>query len=322
MEQHQRLNGVSRILDRLACPLCLSVLALQEDRLLCRSCGVRFSIINGIPDLRPSVQEKAESVDWSRHWSHDHQKTIAQRFFSFYRKAVFARTVHYFVDRFFPARGVFVEAGSGTAETSLRVNKRNGTRLLVAVDIVLPILERCQPVMDVKVCGDIFRLPFRTESVDGIWNVGVMEHFKHDQIDAIMREFHRVLKCGGAAILLWPGIDSVPQKMLKISAKIIQVMSGEKNFQFHPDEISQLKSLQEGNEVLVRNGFSTLRLDSGLRSLMAFKILVGQKSHGTESSGTEKGDQLWLKSASLSPRKTKKKHFPWFCGIFSKRFRN
>jgi SAM-dependent methyltransferase len=131
--------------------------------------------------------------------------------------------------------------------------------------------------MDVRVCGDIFRLPFRDASVDGLWNVGVMEHFTHDHIDQIMREFHRILKHGGRIILLWPGADSIPQKMLRVAEKIINLTKKQEKFRFHPDEISQLRSMQQGREVLARNGFDTLHIDYGFRSLMAFKTLVGIK---------------------------------------------
>ncbi len=68
--------------------------------------------------------------------------------------------------------------------------------------------------MDVRLGGDIFCLPFQRNSVDGVWNVGVMEHFTHDQIDQIMREFHRVLKPKGQFVIttpnyrsLWPAIE-------------------------------------------------------------------------------------------------------------------
>ncbi len=142
---------------------------------------------------------------WTEHWSDDRQQSISQRFFSFYRKAVFARTVRYFINRYFPTEGIFVEAGSGTAETSMRIDKRGGARKLVATDIVQPVLRQCHPVMDSRVCGDIFNMPYAADSVDGIWNVGVMEHFTHEQIDSIMTEFHRILKPGHRIILLWPG---------------------------------------------------------------------------------------------------------------------
>jgi hypothetical protein len=49
-------------------------------------------------------------------------------------------------------------------------------------------------------------------------------------------------------------------------------------FRFHPDEISQLRSSQEGRSVLMRNGFRVLEIDFGFRSLMAFKTLIGAKS--------------------------------------------
>jgi SAM-dependent methyltransferase len=270
---------ISRIIDRLACPQCAVALTWHGSGFVCASCRSLYPIIGKIPDLRTSAnRESSETASWSNHWSDEHQQSFSQKFFSFYRKAVFARTVAYFLDHYFSPEGVFVEAGSGTSETSMRINKRASGRLLVAIDIILSVLERCDPVMDVKLCGDIFRLPLGDGSVDGIWNVGVMEHFTHDKIDRIMEEFYRVLKLGGRVILLWPGVDSVPQRVLKVAAQIIRTTSGKQNFQFHPDEISQLKSLGEGNDVLARNGFSTIRLDYGFRSLLAFKVLVGEKS--------------------------------------------
>jgi ubiquinone/menaquinone biosynthesis C-methylase UbiE len=227
-------------------------------------------------------QLSAESIEsqqaWSEHWADDKQQSLVQRFFSFYRKAVFARTVRYFVNCYFPKKGIFVEAGSGTAETSMRIDKFGGDRKLVATDIVQQVLTHCHPIMDGRVCGDIFCLPFADNSVDGIWNVGVMEHFTREQIDSIMGELYRVLKPGQRMILLIPGTDSPPQRILRLLEKIINVRKKEKAFSFHPPEISQLKSMQEGRELLERNGLRSLYIDYGWYSLFAFKTVVGEKS--------------------------------------------
>ncbi len=266
------------LLERLACPECRSTLGAEEGGLSCQGCGARYPVIQGIADLRPAAtRDKPELGDWTRHWSGDNQALFSQRFFSFYRKAVFARTVAHFIDRHFPREGVFVEAGSGTSETSLRIDKAGNRRVLVATDIVFPVLAHCHPIMDVRVSADIFRLPFADDAIDGIWNVGVMEHFTHDLIDQILVEFRRVLKPGASLILLWPATDSLPQKGLRLVEKIINLRRRESRFQFHPDEISQLRSSREGRAVLTRNGFETTRIDWGLRSLMAFKTLVGRK---------------------------------------------
>ena len=279
IDQRAASNNVSQILNHLACPQCQKELKWIDSFLICNSCSTFYPIVNEIPDLRlPSSSEKIELLTWSKHWSENNQQSLSQKFFSFYRKTVFARTVRYFVDCYFPSSGVFLEAGSGTSETSMRIDKRGGARLLVAIDIVLPILSMCHPIMDVKVCGDVFHLPFQKNSIDGIWNVGVMEHFNHGQIDQIMREFHRVLRKDGQVILLWPAIDSIPQKMLHIAEKAINFKRRAEGFHFHPEEISQLRSTAEGHDVLERNGFNTLHIDNGFRSLMAFKTLIGAKN--------------------------------------------
>ncbi len=261
-----------------ACPQCHAAVSRQQVELICSRCGAAYPVINGIADLRPSSsRDKAEEADWTEHWSADKQETLAQRFFSFYRKAVFARTVSHFTGRYFPLAGVFVEAGSGTSETSVRIDKRGGSRILVALDLIRAVLERCHPVMDVRLCGDIFHLPFGGNSVDGIWNVGVMEHFTHDRIDAILREFHRVLRPGSRVILLWPARFSLPQKTLRVVEWFINFRNKGQKFRFHPDEISQIRSLREGREVLLRNGYRPVSIDPGFRSLMAFETIVGEK---------------------------------------------
>jgi SAM-dependent methyltransferase len=277
-----------------ACPVCrapldASALISAADEVCCDRCGLRYPARDGVLDLRPPSREAVQDDEgfWEDHWSDDRQETIVQRFFSWYRKAVFARTVQYFVGRYFPHDGVLVEAGSGTAETSMRIDTRGGRRKLLALDLIPAVLRRCHPIMRYRMAGDIFRLPFADASVDGIWNVGVMEHFTHEQIDAIMGEFRRVLRPGGRVILLWPGSDSIPQKMLEAVAFVVNSLRGTRHrddqFRFHPPEISRLRSVRHGREVLARNGLTTVSIDPGIYSLMAFKTVVGEKPRASTS---------------------------------------
>jgi SAM-dependent methyltransferase len=273
------------LLASLACPQCRGAATPAADSIKCESCGVSYPIVNGVLDLRPkSAVKKLEEIQWTEHWSPDNQEIASQRFFSFYRQAVFARAVAWFVDRYFPASGVLVEAGCGTAETSMRIDKRGGARTLVAIDLVRPVLDRCHRVMDVRVCADIFTLPFQNDSLDGVWNVGVMEHFTHAQIDAIMREFRRVLKPGSRVLLLWPATFSIPQRILRVLEFFINLRRADK-FRFHPDEISKLRSPAQGRDVLHRNGFRTVAIDIGLRTLMGFETLIGEKDSTAKEPG-------------------------------------
>ena len=276
-----------RINDRIACPVCGGSLVPGSEALTCDGCRAGYPVRDGILDLRPAdITAKPEFQDWTSHWSAENQQTFAQRFFSVYRKTVFARTVAHFVNGYFATSGVFLEAGSGTSETSHLIDKHDGERVLIAADIIVPVLRHCDPIMDIRAGADIFRLPFRANSLDGIWNVGVMEHFLHDQIDRIMAEFHRVLKPGGVVILLWPATDSLPQKGLRLVERVVNTWKKDSVLKFHPDEISQLRSSAEGRHVLRRNQFEVETIDWGLWSLMAFKVPVGRKIPATVGSDT------------------------------------
>jgi SAM-dependent methyltransferase len=273
MDKYKQIQAI------LACPICIGEVDYQGEISTCLNCGQIYQNINGILDLRlPSDAQAVDLIDWSEHWSGIKQASLAQRFFSQYRRLVFSRTVEYYFNRYFSTHGIFLEAGAGTSETSIRINKLDGQRLLVAMDIYLPVLTNNDPVMDIGIGGNIEHLPFKNNSIDGIWNVGVMEHFPRDKIDRVLLEFFRVLKPGGDLLLLWPGTKSIPQKVLRMLERIINLRkSTPTNFRFHPPEINQLKSIAAGSQVLERNGYSVSGGDSGLRSLMAFITIIGKK---------------------------------------------
>jgi SAM-dependent methyltransferase len=267
---------LERVAATLACPACHSRLTDRAQALLCDSCGRSFGISTGILDLRLDGERPDQVQAWTDHWTPT--RGLLERLLSFYRMRVCARLVRTGFSRYMPQRGVFVEAGSGTAETSSLIEKRSGDRVLVAQDFVPDVLRMSHPVIDVCVSADIFAMPFMDSSLDGIWNVGVLEHYTHAEIDRAMREFLRVLRPRGRVVIFWPATNSIPQKCLVAGGAMVGLLTGRGiRHRFHPPEISQLRSNQEGHDILRRNGFRPVAVTGGLAGLIAWKTVVGEK---------------------------------------------
>jgi SAM-dependent methyltransferase len=154
--------------------------------------------------LSPSI----EAAAWDQHWL-GLQHGLAGRLFSLYRRQIRSRCVARYLARYFPPHGLFAECGCGSGETSGRL----GTdRTVIAVDFSRVALDQALrfPCYVGGVLADIRHLPFRDQSLDGLWNLGVMEHFDTDEQLQVLREFRRVVEPGGAALLWWPhswGLD-------------------------------------------------------------------------------------------------------------------
>jgi len=126
------------------------------------------------------------SKEWDIHWS---KKYISLNFmFNFYRKFIMSNALSYFFEKYFPHKGIFVECGSGSSMTSYSLKKHN--RKLIALDISGNALEEAKKIknIDFFVHADTSKLPFKPNSVNGIWNLGVLEHFTHDKIDETLQE--------------------------------------------------------------------------------------------------------------------------------------
>lgn len=150
-----------------------------------------------------SESTSPNASDWEAHWT-DQKRSFFGALCSVYRRHIRARSVAQSFERYFPKAGVFAECGSGSSETSCRIKVHQ--RRLIAVDFSSQALARASRISQISECllADLRELPFADQSLDGIWNLGVMEHFDEDEQLLILKAFHRALKPGGRVLLWWP----------------------------------------------------------------------------------------------------------------------
>lgn len=215
--------------------------------------------------------------DWENFWGKaESEKDLLSKLQGFYRTRIISRAVNYYINKYFNDEGVFVECGAGTSETTLKTKK--GNRKFIAVDNSAIVLKKTavNPMIDACINADIFSLPFEDNSVDGIWNVGVMEHFTREDIDKILAEFRRVLKEDCYIILFWPMVFSPYEIIIDIVEFVINKFT-KKHFQIYPDEVSRLSSRKQGEMILKENNFKNPKVYFNHRDAFSFGVVIGRK---------------------------------------------
>ena len=110
-----------------------------------------------------------------------------------------------------------------------------------------------------------------------------MEHFVPDEIERILREFHRVLKPSGKLLIFWPMRSAPSVNVLKVAHFFLnRLMRRSENL--HPAEVSLLSSRQEADAFFNRGGFVIDRFLFGLRDLYTQAMIVASKGELPASS--------------------------------------
>jgi SAM-dependent methyltransferase len=104
-----------------------------------------------------------------------------------------------------PAKPAILDAGCGTGGLLLQLQRRLPGARLSGVDFA-PLAcelarERCGPAIDIKQ-GSITALPFADESFDGVVSADVVCQVDDEAL--ALREFFRVLRPGGVAVINMP----------------------------------------------------------------------------------------------------------------------
>jgi SAM-dependent methyltransferase len=221
------------------------------------------------------VNSRLQIAQWDRHWQSGERKWFQWGMVAT-RRIVFQPAVAFYCDRFFPERGLFVEMGCGTAQSSALILRKG--RKLMGLDFspVALGLARKTGNLDALVQADALNLPYSSGSIDGIWNLGVMEHFHPSQIQRCLAEFRRVLKDDGVIIAFWPTEWNASRWLLAPIEWLISRTSG-RHFGFFPDEVSRLRSKEQAARYLRDAGLDVLALDFSWRTAFIHRVVVARK---------------------------------------------
>jgi dolichol-phosphate mannosyltransferase len=126
--------------------------------------------------------------------------------------------------------------------------------------------------------GDIMKLAYLDEHFDGVYNLGVMEHFNESEILAALREFHRVLKPKGKVVIFWPPLRSPIRHILKIFHLFAKLLDRKAKEPPYPPEISRVASREQGETWLKQAGFRPIETEFNWRDLYTQYAFVAEKA--------------------------------------------
>ena len=214
--------------------------------------------------------------EWEKYWS-THQSSLFGNISSIYRKYLLSRYVKRILDLHFDREGFFVDCGSGSAESSMRLEKsgRDYLALDFSYEAVRDTVKKFGHLRGI--CGDIFHLPFRDETIEGIYNLGVMEHFYQGDIVAIMKEFHRVLRKDSCIVLFWPCEYGFSQLVLDSISfflnKVCRIA-----FWYTPAERTRLRSKEHAQSIVKKTDFQIEKIYFSWGDLFTHYVVVARKA--------------------------------------------
>ena len=222
-----------------------------------------------------SADEKA----WDEYWQKKEGKgkALYDLIAVFYRTFIIKPMLNRYMRREFVERADVLHAGCGGGQVDTDVVRRVR---VTALDISTEALYRYKKLhgnTSRVLQGSIFAIPSESGAFDGIYNLGVMEHFSEDEIKKILNEFYRVLKPEGKMVLFWPPEYGSSVTFLKGVHFILNDLL-KKNIQLHPDEITRIQSKSHVTGLLEKCGFTLKQYSFGLEDFFTYVIVIAKKN--------------------------------------------
>jgi SAM-dependent methyltransferase len=216
--------------------------------------------------------------EWDEYWAKapkTHNR-VYDRIAVFYRKHIIRPYLKRYFSRYFPGKQVILHAGCGSGQVEEGIIDPGS---VIGLDIspnALSLYRISHPASDLML-GDIMATGFRDESFDGIYNLGVMEHFSEEEIHRILIEFRRILKKEGTIILFWPPRYGATVIFLSGVHFFYNSVLG-KNVRLHPPEPSLVRSGRYAEDLANKAGFRMSTYDFGIGDLFTYAVVVLKKA--------------------------------------------
>ncbi len=219
-----------------------------------------------------------EEKAWDNYWTKKKTKTqtVYRNIASFYRKFIIKRALNRIIEEEFERGSKLLHAGSGTGQVDEDINQKYD---ITALDISKEALKLYKLHNGDKakfMHASIFNIPAVPSTFNGVYNLGVMEHFTKGEDIKILKELRRVLKQNGKIVLFWPPKFGISVIFLNSMHFILNNVLG-RNIRLHPEEVSLVKSKRQINEILKKSGFKLTKFYFGPLDFFTHCIIVAKK---------------------------------------------
>lgn len=216
---------------------------------------------------------------WDRYWDskgRNVERSTYDIIASFYRNHLIKPTLNHFIRRTFPPHAELIHAGCGGGEVDTDVVRyANVTAVDISPNAIAKYRANHGAHAECMVM-DIFHLSHISRRFDGLYNLGVMEHFEENQIRQILAEFNRTLKPGGRLVLFWPPVYGLSVIALRIIHFALNHVL-RRNVQLHPPEPSKVRSRRQIRKLLRESDFDMESFHFGIRDAFTYAVIVAAK---------------------------------------------
>lgn len=211
-------------------------------------------------DRAPTTDAVPKHEGWDAYWATDARGS--HRLYAFlasvYRRIFICTRLAWWLKRTFPKDARLLHAGCGSGEVDAFVGRHFR---ITGLDISPGALERYRrsnPHAAGTIHADLMNLRDVPGGYDGVYSLGVLEHFTPDEIVVILDNMRLVLKPGGKMIAFWPLASAPSVKVLGLWHRLLN-KQGERAVELHPPEITLIQSRTQVEEIIRSAGW---RLDS------------------------------------------------------------
>ena len=231
--------------------------------------------------VRPTVDIDTTLHDpqgWDAYWeSKSRASTFAYELAAAaYRSLILRRLLTRAIEATYPHGSTLLHAGCGSGQVDSALHENFRIHALDVSPPALALYQRNNPqVIHVK-HGTIFALPYADGTFDGVYNLGVMEHFLDDQIIAIFREFSRVLTANGKLTLFWPHRFASSVLFLNSTHWVLNKVL-RRGVRLHPAEVSLLRGSRHAQRLLNASGLRMTGYGMTARDGFVQALVVAEK---------------------------------------------
>ncbi len=193
---------------------------------------------------------------WDAYWATDARGShrLYALLASVYRRIFICTRLAWWLKHRFPKGARLLHAGCGSGEVDALVTQHFR---ITGLDISPGALERYRrnnPHAEGTIHADLMNLRDVPGGYDGVYSLGVLEHFTPDEIRTILDNMRLVLRPGGTMIAFWPLASAPSVKVLGWWHRLLN-RDGHRAVELHPPEITLIRSQAQVEDIIHSAGW-------------------------------------------------------------------